>query len=104
TLRVDPPALLTPVHDSGPLNSLMDLQAGVAWHLLSANDRTYPLSPKEFAKLHPPLRLDAFEHFVRGLIASEDEPRLRELREAARLEPIWPAPASALGEKYPPRP
>src|SRR6202030_3966574 len=25
TLRVDPPALLTPVHDSGPLNSLMDL-------------------------------------------------------------------------------
>ena len=25
TLRVDPPALLTPVHESGPLNSLMDL-------------------------------------------------------------------------------
>jgi tetratricopeptide (TPR) repeat protein/TolB-like protein len=100
TLRVDPPALLTPVHDSGPLNSLMDLHAGVAWHLLSANDKAYPLSPKEFAKLQRPLRLDAFEHFVRGLIASEDEPRLRELREAARLEPTWPDPAFALGETY----
>jgi tetratricopeptide (TPR) repeat protein/TolB-like protein len=100
TLRVDPPALLTPVHESGPLNSLMDLHAGVAWHLLSANDKAYPLSPKEFAKLQRPLRLDAFEHFVRGLLASEDDPRLRELREAARLEPAWPDPAFALGETY----
>jgi tetratricopeptide (TPR) repeat protein len=99
-LRVDPPALLTPVHESGPLNSLMDLHAGVVWHLLTANDKSYPLAPKDFAKLQRPLRLDAFEHFVRGLLATEDEPRLRELREAARLEPAWPDPAFALGETY----
>src|SRR5579863_4126486 len=100
TLRVDPPALLTPVHESGELNSLMDLHESVVWHLLSANDKAYPLSLKEFAKLQRPLRLDAFEHFVRGLLATEDEPRLRELREAARLEPAWPDPAFALGETY----
>jgi tetratricopeptide (TPR) repeat protein len=100
TLRVDPPALLTPVHESGPLNSLMDLHASVVWHLLSANDKAYPLSIKEFAKLQRPLRLDAFEHFVRGLLATEDEPRIRELREAARLEPAWPDPDFALGETY----
>jgi tetratricopeptide (TPR) repeat protein len=100
TLRVDPPALLTPVHESGPLNSLMDLHASVVWHLLSANDKAYPLSMKEFAKLQRPLRLDAFEHFVRGLLATEDEPRIRELREAARLEPAWPDPDFALGETY----
>jgi tetratricopeptide (TPR) repeat protein/TolB-like protein len=100
TLRVDPPALLTPVHESGPLNALMDLHASVVWHLLSTNVKAYPLSLKEFAKLQRPLRLDAFEHFVRGLLASEDDPRLRELREAARLEPTWPDPAFALGETY----
>jgi tetratricopeptide (TPR) repeat protein len=100
TLRVDPPALLTPVHESGPLTSLMDLHASVVWHLLSANDKAYPLSLKELAKLQRTLRLDAFEHFVRGLLATEDDSRLRELREAARLEPVWPDPAFALGETY----
>ena len=99
-LRVDPPALLTPVHQTAPLASLMELQTGVVWHLVSANQRTYPLALKDFAKAQRPLRLDAFEHFVRGVLANEDEPRLRELREAARLEPTWPDPAFALGETY----
>jgi len=46
------------------------------------------------------LRLDAFEHYIRGLLANEDDARLRELREAARLEPDWPDPAFALGQVY----
>lgn len=99
-LRVDPPALLSPVRETGPLPSLMDLHASVVWHLLSANSSAYPFTVQDFAKLQRPLRLDAFEHYVRGLLASEDEPRLRELREAARLEPAWPDPAFALGETY----
>jgi tetratricopeptide (TPR) repeat protein len=99
-LRVDPPALLTPARESGPLASLMELHSGIIWRLLSANERPYPLTQKDFAKLQRPLRLDAFEHFVRGLIANEDEPRLRELHEAANLEPAWPDPAFALGETY----
>jgi tetratricopeptide (TPR) repeat protein/TolB-like protein len=99
-LRVDPPALLTPARDTGPLTSLMDLHTRVVWDLLSANNKAYPLSLKEFTRAQRPLRLDAFEHFVRGLLASEDEPRLRELREAARLEPAWPDPPFALGETY----
>src|SRR5450432_4749684 len=99
-LRVDPPALLTPVRETAPLNSLMDLQSKVVWHLHAANDKAYPLALKDFANLQRPLRLDAFEHFVRGLLAGDDEPRLRELREAARLEPTWSDPAFALGETY----
>jgi tetratricopeptide (TPR) repeat protein len=99
-LRIDPPALLPPVHETGDLNSLMDLQSRVVWRALSANNKSYPLTQSEFAKTLRPLRLDAFEHFVRGLLATDDEPRLRELREAARLEPAWPDPAFALGETY----
>jgi tetratricopeptide (TPR) repeat protein len=99
-LRVDPVALLAEVRESAALNTLMDLQTRVVWRLLSSNQRSYPLSLAEFAKLQHPLRLDAFEHFVRGLLANEDEPRLRELREAARLEPTWSDPAFALGETY----
>jgi len=99
-LRVDPTALLPTIHESAPLNSLMDLHTRVVWRLLSLNQRSYPLSLGEFAKLQRPLRLDAFEHFVRGLLAGEDEARLRELHEAARLEPTWSDPAFALGETY----
>jgi len=99
-LRVDPPSLLPPVRESAPLASLMELHTGVVWRLLSTNEPAYPLTLKDFAKVQRSLRLDAFEHFVRGLLLNEDEPRIRELREAARLEPSWPDPAFALGETY----
>jgi len=99
-LRVNPSALLPVVRESGPLDSLMDLQTRLAWRTLSSNDRSYPLSLAEFSKKQRPLRLDAFEHYVRGLLASDDETRLRELREAARLEPDWPEPDFWLGEVY----
>jgi tetratricopeptide (TPR) repeat protein len=34
------------------------------------------------------------------LLASEDETRIRELKESAKLEPDWPEPALALGQAY----
>ena len=99
-LRVSPARLLPPVRETGTLDSLMDLHARLLWRLLSANDRHYNLSLADFTKRQRPLRLDAFEHYIRGLLAGEDEVRLRELREAARLEPEWPEPDFALGEVY----
>ncbi len=78
----------------------MDLHSRLAWRMLSASDRNYALSLAEFTKRQRRLRLDAFEHYIRGLSASEDDARLRELREAARLEPDWPEPDFALGEVY----
>jgi tetratricopeptide (TPR) repeat protein len=68
--------------------------------MLSGSDKSYVLTLADFTKAQRPLRLDAFEHYIRGLLANEDDPRLRELREAARLEPTWPDPDFALGETY----
>jgi tetratricopeptide (TPR) repeat protein/TolB-like protein len=99
-LRVNPTTLSAPVREAGPLETLMEVHAKVVWKLLAANDKGLPLNLAEFSKLQRPLRLDAFEHYTRGVLASEDEPRLRELREAARLEPDWPEPAFALGQAY----
>lgn len=99
-LRVSPAALLPAVRESGSLDGLMDLHARLAWRLLSSMDSAYPLSMNEFAKRQRPLRLDAFEHYIRGLLAGEDELRIREMREAARLEPDWAAPDFALGQAY----
>jgi Tfp pilus assembly protein PilF/TolB-like protein len=99
-LKVSPARLLPALRESGTLDSLMDLHARMVWRMLSANDRSYLVTLAEFTKRQRPLRLDAFEHYIRGLLASEDDARLRELREAARLEPEWPEPDFALGEAY----
>jgi tetratricopeptide (TPR) repeat protein len=99
-LRVSPTRLLPAIRETAPLDSLMDLHLKLLWRLLSANGHGYRRSLEEFSKAQRPLRLDAFEHYVRGLLASDDDPRLRELREAARLEPEWPDPDFAIGDAY----
>src|SRR6267154_5172010 len=99
-LRTDPLMLLPSVRETGPLDSLIEMQSKLVWRLLSENDKRYRPTLAEFSKAQRPLRLDAFEHYIRGLLANEDEPRIRELREASRLEPNWPDPYFALGQTY----
>jgi len=99
-LRVNPASLLPVVQESGALESLMDLHTRLVWRLLGTCDAKLPVSLPEFAKLQRPLQLAAFEQYVRGLLANDDEMRLRDLKEAARLEPDWPEPAFALGQLY----
>jgi len=99
-LKVSPTALLPAKRETGSMNSLMDVHGRLVWKILSANNRKYPLSFAEFTKRQRPLRLDAFEHYIRGLLAGEDEVKLREFHEAARLEPDWPDPDFALAQVY----
>jgi tetratricopeptide (TPR) repeat protein len=99
-LRVTPVALLPVVEESAALSSLMDLHAELTWKLLRTCARNYPLNLAAFSKLQPPLSLAAFEQYSRGLLANDDDTKLRDLKEAARLEPDWPEPAFALGEVY----
>jgi len=99
-LKVSPARLLPALRETGTLDSLMDLHSRLVWRMLSAYVRNYSLSLAEFTKRQRPLRLDAFEHYIRGVLASEDDARLRELREAARLEPEWPNPTSHWGSLF----
>jgi len=99
-LRVSPTKMSEPLRETGTLDSLMELNAKVVWKLLAANDRGFPINLAEFSQLQRPLRLDAFEHYIRGVLATDDDARVRELRESARLDADWPAPAFALGEAY----
>jgi len=99
-LRVSPVALLPAVVASGSLASLMELHTKLIWGLLGRCDHRYPLSLAEFSKLQQPLSLAAFEQYIRGLRANDDESRLRNLKEAARLEPDWAEPAFAIGDVY----
>lgn len=99
-LRVNPTKLLPPIRETGTLDGLMALHLRMLWRTLAAAEPRYPLNLAEFSKRQRYLRLDAFEHYIRGLLAGEDDARLRELREAARLEPEWPDPNFALADVY----
>ena len=99
-LRISPIRLLHAVRETGSLNSLMELHLKMLWRLLAANDHAYPRNFEEFSRTQRPLRLDAFEHYIRGLLANDDDARLRELREAVRLDPEWPDPDFAIGDAY----
>jgi len=105
-LQLSPPSLSPAFTATGPIQDLLRLHARLAWQILCAID---PAScPPEGANRdessfsEPPssLRPDALENFVRGLAASENDERLRLLREAARLEPNWDRPTFELGQIY----
>jgi tetratricopeptide (TPR) repeat protein len=100
TLSTNPTALRPALQETGPLDSLMELHNRLLWRTLSANVPKYSMSENEFTKRQRPLRLDAFEQYVRGLLNTDDDAKLRQLHEAARLEPDWPDPQFALGEAY----
>jgi tetratricopeptide (TPR) repeat protein/TolB-like protein len=99
-LRVNPVALLPVMTETDSLSSLMDLHTKLTWNLLRSCSSAFPLSLRELSKLQKPLSLAAFEQYVKGLLATDDETKLRDLKEAARLEPEWPEPAYALGDAY----
>lgn len=99
-LQVDPPNLSAPLSESGPLADLAEIQGRLAWRVLNAVDSAVPVSRQAFLEAATVPRLDAFEHYIRGLLVGEESQRLRLLREAARLAPEWAPPAFALGETY----
>jgi tetratricopeptide (TPR) repeat protein len=99
-LRVNPVALLPAVRETGPLDSMMNLHVRVTWRLLTTIQHNFPLSLAEFSKLQRSIYLGAYEQYIRGLLAGEDDARIRDLKEAARLEPNWPDPAFSLGQVY----
>jgi Tfp pilus assembly protein PilF len=107
-LHLSPPALSAEFTQSGLLSDLMTLHARLAWQLLcalappargSAGCGT-AASEDDFTSKLTAIRPDAFELYIRGLAESNDAARIQDLREAARLQPQWDAPAFALGETY----
>jgi tetratricopeptide (TPR) repeat protein len=99
-LRIHRPALLPPVTVDAPLDGLLGAHSNAIWRLVTEADPGYPLSLAEFTRRQRPLRLDAFEYHIRGLLAQEDEQKIHDLSEAERLDPGWSEPAFALSEVY----
>ena len=95
TLRLSPE-----MSESGPLNNLIRIQTALAWDVLSALKLPSLPSKEQFVAKFPPIRVDALENYVRGILAINDQERIRHFKEAVRLEPAHTPAMLQLGKTY----
>ena len=86
---------------SGDLTELVEVQTRMAWRLLATHDPGFTVGNEEdFRRGFHDIRLDAFENYVRGLMATDDASRLHFFTEAERLDPSDHRAVFALGRFY----
>ncbi|MBZ5516260.1 MAG: tetratricopeptide repeat protein [Acidobacteriia bacterium] len=93
--------LATPLEASGELADLAELQTRLAWRLLATEDGSFTVGTEEdFARRFQPIRLDAYENLIRGILATDKPARVHFLSEADRLNPADHRAALELGRFY----
>jgi Flp pilus assembly protein TadD len=88
------------LQESGPLPQLLQVQAALAWDLLRSVQPSFGVSRAAFLAAAPALRLDAFENYIRGLMALTEADKLQRLRAAVRLNPTYDEAMLELGKTY----
>jgi tetratricopeptide (TPR) repeat protein len=92
--------LLLENHESGPLPELINIQTALSWDLLQSLKPGTSASKSVFLASAPPIRLDAFENFIRGMLAGTSAEKVAHLREATRLNPAYDQAWLQLGKTY----
>jgi tetratricopeptide (TPR) repeat protein len=92
--------LLPEINESGPLLQLIDIQTALAWEVLHTLHPEISISRQAYVAAAPPIRLDAFENYVRGLTAPTAEQQIQHFREAVRLNPAYSEALLQLGKSY----
>ena len=89
------------LQSSGALADLVSVQTNLAWRILATYDTSFVASTEDdFANQFPPLRLDAFEYYIRGILATDDGTRVHFLTDADRLNPGDHHASFQLGRYY----
>lgn len=92
--------MLPEVSESGPLPKLLDVESALAWDLLRQLTPGLVTSRNQFVAAAPSVRLDAFENYVRGLLATVRQEKFRYFRAALRVTPSYSAALLELGKAY----
>ena len=85
---------------TGALEDLAAIEVRLGWQALKQLDPETKLSEDEFVKARPPVRIDAVENYIRGLLAAAPEQRSRFFTQAARLDEHYSPPCFQLGKSY----
>lgn len=85
--------------ETGALEDLAVIEAHIAWRALSAIAPQLAPPESEFRAMRSPIRLDAQENYVRGLLAPPEQQE-KFFLQAARLDARFAHPAFQLGRIY----
>jgi Flp pilus assembly protein TadD/TolB-like protein len=88
------------LNESGPLATIIEIQTALAWDLLHTMSPDMGMTKNEFIAGTTPVRLDAFENYIRGITAQSRQEKIRKLREAVRLNPSYTMALLQLGRTY----
>ena len=92
--------LFAPVDSSGPLPNLIDLQMGLAWQLLQQMPERPAMGRDQFLQASPQIRLDAFENYIRGTLATGYQQRVHYFHEALKLNSSYTPAMLQLAKTY----
>jgi tetratricopeptide (TPR) repeat protein len=85
---------------SGKFDDLSLVQAHLSWQILSALQPAAAPTEQDYLAVHPPVRVDAIERYVRGLMAPTPDQKFKLFTAAARLQPEYSDASYALGSLY----
>jgi tetratricopeptide (TPR) repeat protein len=94
------PRLLPEVTESAPLAELGTLQSALAWDLLRQIRADFSVSKDKYIASAAPMRLDALENYVRGMLAPTAEEKVEHYRDAVRVNPEYAEAWLELGKTY----
>ncbi|MEO8660706.1 MAG: tetratricopeptide repeat protein [Bryobacteraceae bacterium] len=83
--------------ETGSLEDLAALQSHIAWQALQFAVPKGAPSEEQFRRRRPPVRVDAIENYIRGLLSTIPAQRHRFFTQSARLDPNYPPPCFELG-------
>jgi tetratricopeptide (TPR) repeat protein len=86
--------------ETGPLTGLIGIQTALAWDILNHLSLSSDIPKGRFVAQFQPLRLDALENYVRGILSTNGPEKIRRFKEAVRLEPGNSLAVLHLGEIY----
>ncbi len=92
--------LSPPIQQEADLKNLLNILNSLAWHLARQLDPSYSVAEQTFLAADSPLRVDAFENYIRGTIAEAPAERVVHLKESVRLNPTFTPAWFALGMAY----
>ena len=86
--------------ETGALEDLAAIEVRLGWQALKQLDPETKLTEQAFVGARPPVRIDAVENYIRGLLAASPEQGNRFFTQAARLDEHYSPPCFQLAKSY----
>jgi len=86
--------------ESGTLDQFDAIQTALAWDVLRQMRPKFSEPRSEFLLRAPAIRLDAFENFIRGVLATASADRIKYLKTAVTIDPNYAQASLLLAKTY----